>query len=115
MGSPFDALRDQTFDQTTNVFGYDCIWNATDGGTSFSGKVHFKNPTSELRMVGVEYDEEDWTMEYKEGDFIGLYERVEARNDDPELVTIDGNLYYVKKIKKIHDGATYIAALKPSV
>lgn len=114
MGSPFDTMRDAVFNQTKNLFGYDCSWSARDGGATYTGKVLFKNPTEEVRLQGVEYDAEDWCMEYKHGDFPGLYERVEQRNDPPEIVTIDGKNYYVKNVVKVWDGATYRANLKPS-
>ena len=68
-GSPFDIIRDTTFDITRKVFGYECSWTANSGGASFTGLVHFKNPTEEVRLVGVEYNENDWVMEYREGDF----------------------------------------------
>ena len=54
MGSAFDQLKNTTFDITKKVFGYPCEWVAIDGGASFSGLVHFKNPTEELRLQAVE-------------------------------------------------------------
>lgn len=114
MGSPFDVLRDNVFDTIKNVFGYECSWTAIDGGASYTGKVNFQNPTEVLKNIGVQYDENDWMMEYREGDFAGLFERVEKRNTPAEVVTIDSNNYYVMAVIQVHDGATYRAVLKPT-
>ena len=113
MGSFFDNLRDLTFDTTKDVFGYTCSWESRDLEATYEGKVHFKNPTDELRMQAVEYNPDDWQMEYKEGDFVGLKERVQRHDDNPEIVTIDSNKYYVMSVIMVSDGGTYRANLKP--
>ena len=113
MGSVFDNLRDITFDTTKRVFGYRCSWTATTGGATYTGLVHFKNPTEEVRMQGVQYDQNDWQMEYREGDFPTLFNLVEERRDPPEVVNIDDQEYYVMSVVQIFDGATFRATLKP--
>lgn len=112
MGSPFDNLQNLIFDTTKDLFGFECSWTAQDGGASYTGKVHFKNPTQKLKDIGVEFDPTNWEMEYRFGDFDGLQERVEARNSK-EKVTVDGVEYYVINIDTDWDGKTYTAKLKP--
>lgn len=113
MGSIFDTLRDLTFEHTKKVFGYEASWIARDGSESYVGLVHFKNPTEEVRLQAVEYDENDWIMEYKEGDFPTLFGLVEKQNDPPEKVIIDSKEYYVTNVIKVFDGGTFKANLKP--
>lgn len=113
MGSFFDNLRNNVFDTTRKTFGYHASWTSRDGTKTFEGLVHFKNPTEEVRLQAVEYDENDWQMEYREGDFEGLFEFVEKQSDPPEKVCIDGKDYYVTNVIKIFDGGTLRANLKP--
>lgn len=113
-GTPFDVLQSAVFETTKAVFGYECSWTAQDKGGSYSGKVHFSNPTEALRTIGVEYDPTAWEMEYKDGDFPGLKERVDRR-DSKERVNIAGTEYWVKQILTKFDGKTFVASLKPVV
>lgn len=111
MGSFFDSFRDNVFSHTTKTFGYPCEWTSTDGLVSFSGLVHFKNPTEEVQIQGVEYDSDDWIMEYNAVDFPGLLDRVEQVNNVPEKISLDGKTFTVKNAYKVHDGGTIRANL----
>ncbi|MGI9158253.1 MAG: hypothetical protein ACR2K1_00725, partial [Saprospiraceae bacterium] len=69
---------------------------------------------NERYMLGgtFQYDPYKYEMEYKEGDFPGLINRVEARGT-PEIVTVDGKEYHVRDITAEYDGKTYRATLQP--
>jgi len=112
MPNIFDSLQDNLFNLTTTVFGYDAEWQPSAGGTLQTAKVHFKKPTS-ARDVHYEvvFDPVMHMMEYKFGDFVGLYESVRANNN--ETVTIEGIDYYIRQITAHWDGKTYQAQIEP--
>lgn len=112
MGSAFDSLRNSVFDTTKAVFGRQAEWIAADGGASFSGRVHFNNPTEALKVQGFEFQADAIEIEYREGEFAGLKERVDKRGTS-ETITIDSTEYLVRQVVRIHDGSTYLARLVP--
>lgn len=112
MTSPFDGLQKAVFDATSNLFGYSASWTPANGGDLLTAKVHFKNPTEEVRLAGVQWSADEWTMEYFEEDFTGLKSAVDKRNSK-EKVTIGDSDFWVRKIEKNFDGKTYVASLQP--
>lgn len=111
MSNLFDGLQNKTFNLTATVFGYYAIWAPSDGSDSVEARVHFKDPTEAEGVSEVEYPKPMPTMEYKEGDFPGLYQAVQVDRKD-EYVTIDGTEYYVENIALKYDGKTYRADLQ---
>ena len=112
MPSAFDSLRNTVFDNTRAGFGRQAVWMAADGGASFSGLVHFNNPTESLKTLGFEFQVDAIEIEYREGEFEGLKERTDKRNSS-EVITIDGTEYLVRQVLQIHDGGTFLAKLVP--
>lgn len=111
-GSVFDDMQNTVFETAKDVFGREVSWLSVDQLASYSGKILFKNPTEELQIAGVIYDPLSWQMEYKEGDFVGLKERVDGRGSI-ETVVIDGNEFVVRSIDTVHDGKTFRGNLQP--
>ena len=107
----FDNLQNQLFNTTTSVFGYDAEWQPSAGGALQVARVHFKKPNEERAIAKrIEFDPFIFTMEYKEGDFVGLAESV--RNGNNENVLVDGKTFYVREIIAHWDGKTYRAQLE---
>jgi hypothetical protein len=113
MGSPFDLLQTTVFDNILNVFGVEAEWEAADKGASFVGRVLFNNPTEPLRLQGFEFDPTKYEIEFREGQFPGLKERVDSRKTT-EFVFVDGSRYAVLAIVMKYDGKTIRASVQPS-
>ncbi len=113
MPSAFDNMQSGVFGQARSLFGYPAAWVSVDTEAQWSGKVLFKNPTENIQNGSFAYDPYRYEMEYFDGDFPGLLERVEARNSVPETVTVDGKQYEVRDITAAFDGKTYKATLQP--
>lgn len=108
MPNLFDKLQDQCFDTSSKVFGYDATWN---NDPAITGRVLFRKPTErELLMGQMGYDPRDFVMEYKEGDFEGLWESLRAGN--LEEVTIQGTVYVARFVDAHFDGKTYKVRLE---
>lgn len=110
MPSNFDNLQNAVFEQAKGLFGYDASWVSVDTAAVWSGKVLFKMPTETYSPGTMAWDPYRYEMEYKEGDFPGLYDRVESRGP-AETVTIDGKNYNVRDIIADWDGKTFRATL----
>lgn len=113
MPSNFDTMQAGVFEQAKGLFGYPATWVSVDGTKTWTGKVLFNNPTANYAPGGTfQYDPYRYEMEYKDGDFPGLIERVDERGT-PETVTVDGKEYHVRAISADFDGKTYRATLQP--
>jgi len=112
MANIFDGLQDRLFNLTTTVFGYDAEWQPSAGGVLQTAKVHFKKPTAERDVhYEVVFNPLMHMMEYKQGDFVGLFEAV--RENKRETVTINGIAYYIRQITAYWDGKTFRAQIEP--
>jgi len=110
--TPFEALQRSTFSVIQGVMGFAATWTPAAGGTTLTSRVLFQNPTEDMKLAGVDYDPAHWRMEYQIGDFNGLFTAANARQS-AEVVTIEGENYYVRKVSKKFDGKTYVADLQP--
>jgi len=130
MGNLFDGLQNALFDTVTNTMGYTAWWLPTAPGTDFNpadfkpadfltggasslktAKVLYNGPTERERLLDANFDPENIKMEYKHGDFDGLYET--ARESKFELIHIETIGYFViRSISKKWDGKTYNAKLE---
>lgn len=108
----FDALQDVVFDSATTIFGYATTWQPLVGGALVSGRMLLNKPTEKVRFssANYEYVEPNPTAEYKEGDFIGLYESVNA--GVIETLTINGVEYSCVQIEAKYDGKNYLITLQ---
>lgn len=111
--SLFDSLQNHTHDVVLRTMGDDATWQPSAvGSTLMAAKVLFNRPTELQYVEHAQYNPYEYSMEYKEGDFIGLVEAVrEGRN---EVVTILGIEYIVQDVPALWDGKTYKAKLQLS-
>lgn len=120
MPNPFDGLSMNIFDIVNQTMGYDVTWSPSGGGDEQTGRALFSKPTQHVESYQyrdeygkVEYDPNQYRMEWKEPDFVGLKAAVDA-NETTEVVVIEGNSFEVMKVHQVFDGRTYIAILNPT-
>lgn len=111
----FDNLQDTLFGTVKSTMGYPAVWNPSVGGPAQTATVLYKGPTDREKLANVDFDIDQMTMEYSQGDFTGLYESV--RDNKREPVTIQGVSgqdiqCVVVSARKLHDGKTIEARLK---
>jgi hypothetical protein len=106
----FDKVRDISFDKTSKVFGYSASWTPSAGGDPQIVQVLFNEPDHMQKLGDIEYLPTQDTMEYRAPFFPTLKASVDVNND--ETVVIKGSNYYVRSVKKIYDGATFIAIVE---
>jgi len=113
MPSPFDGLEKACFDRVSDTMGYDALWIPQDGSKpgGWTAKVLFNNPTKARKLSDVEYDPLNWSMEYHKEYFPRLKTAVDAANTN-EVVTIDGQAYYVRMVYTKYDGDSSMAILE---
>lgn len=110
--SPFQALQTTAFGIVQKVMGFAAVWEPSSGGAPYEARVLFENPTDLQALAGVDYAPQEWKMEYKQGDFPGLFELVRARATE-EVVEIDSIQYVVMDCALKYDGQTYICNIQP--
>jgi hypothetical protein len=101
MANLFDRLQDKTFDTCTKWFGYDATW----GGQT--EKVLLNAPNIREELSGVDYAPLGFYIEYRAGQFGGLYDVV--RTGSVQAITVNGVAYVVRSVEAMHDGKTYRA------
>lgn len=110
MDNVFDTLKAQTFDTIATTMGYDAVCE------SVTARVLFNLPSEEETVSEHDYDFDRPTLEFKEGDWPGVREKIEAKQD--VLITVRGKTFYALKIigdgKIAHDGETYKVILQES-
>lgn len=108
MENVFDSLKAQTFDQIATTMGYDAECNG------MKARVLFNWPSVGEKVSEHQYDFDRPTIEFKEGDWPGVRELIEAKED--VIIEVRGKEYYALKIigdKNIaHDGETYKVILQ---
>jgi hypothetical protein len=108
--TPFDGIQDAAFNAVNAVFATDASWTPSGGGSAMTGKVLLKEPTEEKELAGREFSPYHRTLEYKQGDFDGLCERV--RMGDTESMVIGGQTYVVRTCNPLYDGKTFKALVE---
>lgn len=106
----FDGLASNVFGTVANAMGYDAIWQPVDGSDTQRARVLFKDPSMAQKTGPIEFRPNEFVMEYKLGDFVGLKELIDDRSS--EIVQIDGVSYTVVMIDAIADGKTFRAILE---
>lgn len=116
MGSAFDIMQRTVFATAQNQFGFDASWTPANGGTTYTCKVLFRNPTEVMKLAGAQFmfDPHKYEMEYQTGDFPGLKEAADTRTTN-ERVTVDGSDFYVMEVAALYDGKTFRATLNPAL
>ncbi len=111
MPNLFDDLQDRVFDTSSKVFGYDATWLPSED-PAVTGRVLFRKPTEREILMGSNggYHPRDYMMEYKEGDFVGLWERL--RQGEWERVVVNEVHYFARFAEADFDGKTYKVKLE---
>lgn len=106
MANVFDTLKANTFSAIAITMGYDAVWNG------ITARVLFNDPSVNEKVSEHEYDYHRPTIEFKEGDWPGMKELIEAKAD--VIIETRGNQYYALKIAGMvaKDGETYKVQLQ---
>lgn len=107
MGNLFDNLQNNVFRTVSSTMGYDATWTPAGSSTPLIGRVLLKKPTEEMELANARVDFNPFVhfIEYQEGVFPDLLERVRA-NENTETIEIDGSLYDVMHVEPLYDGKT---------
>jgi hypothetical protein len=104
MSNIFDNLQAKAHSLVNQVMGYDCTWG------EHVARVLFNDPSKKYQLAGLDFEPAGWSMEYKEGDLPGLYER--SQQGEIDEVTIGTTDYWVRSVRKEFDGKSYTAQLE---
>ncbi|MCO5285202.1 MAG: hypothetical protein M9898_02170 [Chitinophagaceae bacterium] len=109
MDNVFDTLKVNTFSAIAVTMGYDASWNG------ITARVLYNDPSVSEKVSEHGYDYQRPTLEYKEGDWPGMRELIEAKQD--VIIEIKGKNYYALKIvgAVARDGDTYKVQLEEIV
>lgn len=108
----FDGLASNVFSTVATTMGYDVVWQPVDGSDTQTARVLFKDPSMAQKVGPVEFRPNEFVMEYKLGDLVGLKESTDARGR--EEVLIENRSYMVVAVDAIADGKTFRAILEPT-
>lgn len=113
MGNIFDALESATFKIVGKTMGYDAVWIPSDGSyqQGYTARVLFIDPSKDVDFKQVKYSSLDFEIEYENGFFPLLKEKVDSRNS-VETISLKGSSFTVVKIRTKVDGDTICATLK---
>lgn len=107
--SIFDAYQSAMISTTQKVFGDLAVWCPSDHGDTRQGLVFYKCPTDAI-VVGsdkVEYRPYNYSIEYFEGQFLGLKDAVDL--GQTERVEVKGTTLAIRQVVLNSDGKTLIA------
>lgn len=110
--SLFDALQDSMFGTVTSTMGYDATWTPRAGGPAQTAKVLYNGPTEKEKLFSADYDPDKLKMEYKIGDFTGLFEAAQPNTAMEEISIAGIGDFYIKSISRKWDGKTFEAQLE---
>lgn len=112
----FDLLQNLVFNVPAALFGEPATWTPGAGGDQMSAQVFFKDPSE---LVGFarkgqhikmpEFEPGVPLIEYKAGDFPGLFESV-SNKKVKEYVFVNAQRYYITKVVQKFDGKIYYAS-----
>ena len=106
----FDNLKNNMYDITAKVMGYNATWTNSVTFEVSSAVVHFKQPTETEGLAGLDYIEGQPIMEYRAPFFEGLKEAADELTNEPIIIESKG-AFYVRQVLKKFDGATFWAVL----
>lgn len=92
------------------VMGDEATWTPAAGGPALTATVLFNEPTKPQMQMGLEYQPVGWEMEYRQDQFVGLYEAV--RQGSYETIAYLGRSFAVREVTLLHDGLTFRAKLE---
>ena len=103
MGAPFERMKRAAFDAAVRTMGVPATWQGETQG------VLFNRPDREEQRADIDFNTTHYEMEYRLGQFSGLYGLV--RDGSVQTVNVSGTEYTVRHVMKMHDGDTYRAQL----
>lgn len=106
----FDSLQSSAVDTVLNTMGYVATWKR-DGQPDVLGKVLLNRPTQKDTISDIDYDAISPRMEYKEGEFLGLFDFV--RGNNTAEIWVGGYKHFAFKAERKYDGKTVIVHLTP--
>ncbi len=112
----FDAIQNTAFDVTAVTFGYPASWLPSNNDPEKIAQVHYKDATAKRELDANDYQIEEEFMEYKKGDFDGLFEIVANAGTEKVNITFaenDVREFHVRRCEKLVDGRTIKAFLQP--
>ncbi len=102
------SLQDNAYNVVATTMGYPASWLPDGADTAFTAKVLFNEPTDDKDKVSEQqYVSPNPQMEYKQGNFPGLYEAIRSSNGGQEI-TINGMAYIALIANRKYDGKTII-------
>lgn len=110
MSNLFDDLRDICHDTAAITFGKQASWSPSAGGETQTNHILFNDPDSIRKLGEIEYDPANTVIEWRKPFFDGLKTTVDAGTTNENMV-IEGDTYYVRTVKNIHDGNTQVAVI----
>lgn len=113
----FDSIQDVAFDITTGTFGYTATWLPLDNSPEQVATVHYKDATAKEEIDASDYNIPRYFIEYKNINFIGLFESSAQANNEKVKIELTAGLYkdfWVKRCEKLFDGKTIKAFLIPA-
>jgi hypothetical protein len=113
----FDSIQAAAFDVVTSTFGYNAKWTPANGGAEITAQVLYKDATDKHGLSDEDFEVERYKAEYKENDFAGLKDLVDAADTMEHLqIELTAGVwtdFIVRHIKRKYDGKTFIAYLNP--
>lgn len=106
----FDGYQRNAVNKVNNLFGEPAEWSPSQGGTTLTGSVLFKDPSQALELSDITYNPKHIIAEFIDNDFAGL--RDAANSNQNEVITINGIDYWVRIVRNKYDGKTNIAVLE---
>lgn len=124
----FDNLQKTAFNVVTGTMGYPALWQQggdfsgfdfettdVDSGVFKQAKILYKGPTEKERLANVDYDTDNLTMEYKQGDFDGLKDSVDTNKREVVRIYDIAGLWIdvsVLTVRRKFDGQTFEAQVR---
>jgi hypothetical protein len=110
MPTPFDDVRELMFESVLERMGKHMSWTSSMDGQIRKGKVLYREPSDEERLLDKEYYPDVFYIEFKDSEFRGLDDAVDEGHS--EVVTIEGKEYWVRWCIKLWDGFNHKARLE---
>lgn len=108
MDNVFDSFKAQTFSSIATTMGYTAICEGVEA------RVLYNEPSVSEKLSEHSFEYSRPTLEFKTGDWVGVREKIEAKDD--VLISVKGKEYYAMKIVGdgtiAKDGETYKIALQ---
>lgn len=111
--SAFDVIQNHTFDIINMVMGDDVRWVSLSGEVLQEAKALYNHPSESGGISDTDYETDEYSIEYKQGDLPGLKEAVNGRETVYVEVLLNGIWvkHWAQRMEAKYDGKTLIAFL----